>query len=120
MGRRDTLRFWFDGNESNVESLKQRFVSHIREKHLIVGQEFFTVKYAPLIRSFCASIASSWRLTSFPWILTVILLGLGGHCVSFAHTLLSLSTMPPSRQEMTGAQWLIAADAWFSDLPPTH
>jgi hypothetical protein len=49
MGRRDTLRFWFDGNESNVESLKRRFVSHIREKHLIVGREFFTVKSAPLI-----------------------------------------------------------------------
>jgi len=29
MGRRDTLRFWFDGIESNVESLKQGFVSHI-------------------------------------------------------------------------------------------
>jgi hypothetical protein len=49
MGRRDTLRFWFDGNESNVESLKQRLVSHSREKQLIVGQEFFAVESAPLI-----------------------------------------------------------------------
>jgi hypothetical protein len=81
MGRRDTLRFWFDGNESNVESLKQRFVSHSREKHLIVGQEFFTVKSAPLILR-----KHSVLLTSLSLDIDGNTYWIGGHCVSFAYT----------------------------------
>jgi hypothetical protein len=41
--------FWFDGDESSVESLNQRFSSQIREQRLIAGQGFFNAESAPLI-----------------------------------------------------------------------
>jgi hypothetical protein len=41
--------FWFDGDASNIEALKQRFASQIIEKRLVAAQEFFTSESAPLI-----------------------------------------------------------------------
>jgi HAMP domain-containing protein len=95
-------------------------VSHIREKQLIVGQEFFTVEFAPLIL----------RKHSVLLAFDILSLDIDRNTSWIGRALRALREFRPQiavieynasiPQKMTGAEWLIAADAWFSDLPPTH